>query len=714
MKEGLVRVVWLATCVLVCFGSAWAQDSEESEAQEREEFGETVVVTASRSAQPLHEAPATVSVLTSEQIEKLAGDDYGDLLRNVPGLNVSQMSARDIQISGRQATSSLATNQLVLVDGRTLYLDFFGFVMWDFMPVNPAEIEQVEVVRGPGSAVWGANAVSGVINVITKKPRDIAGNWVRLGGGELSTLFGSLTHAGATDKVGYKLSAGYYEQDPYDRPTGLIPGTSTPYPDFANKGTAQPKLDARVDFDSNPSTTWTVSGGYAETDGIIHSGIGPFDIEKADLGYFKVGLSKGVLQANFYANVLNGDASNLLTVGPDGRPIPLDFASDTYNLDFSSTAAFGGKHVLTYGGNVRRSTFDLSIAPNAEDRDEVGLFVQDEIFFNDLFRWVVGARWDDLDPIGSVVSPRTALIFSPSSDHTIRLTYNRAFRSPSVVNTDLDIVIVNQAFIDPAPFQAGLVAAGLIPPGIPCAFVLTQCSPFPYVFTSDAVGNRNMTEEQLDAFEVSYAATFDKGSFTISAYHNETKDQSDFFPRDFYGDSNPPPGWPLGLMAAPGVVLPLYPPAGSLPSAFSYRNVGEVTDEGLEVGIQLQPSPNLNLFLNYSYQEDPEVEGIDISETNIPPNHRGNLGLSYDSGVFFLNASLNYQDEAFWTDVLDSRFYGPTDSFTQFNVGAGVRLAGDKVTVSVNGQNITDETVQQHVFGDLISRKVTGQVSFSF
>ncbi len=83
-----------------------------------------------------------------------------------------QTSARDVNLSMRQGTSTLATSTLVLLDGRSIYLDFFGLVLWDLIPSNPADIKQVEVVRGPASAVWGANALTGVVNILTKTPRE--------------------------------------------------------------------------------------------------------------------------------------------------------------------------------------------------------------------------------------------------------------------------------------------------------------------------------------------------------------------------------------------------------------------------------------------------------------------------------------------------------------------------------------------------------------
>ncbi|MBP9146961.1 MAG: TonB-dependent receptor plug domain-containing protein, partial [Thermoanaerobaculia bacterium] len=179
--------LWLAALAALAMGIAPAMAQEEAPpAEEPDELvEEVIVVTASRTEQSLNEAPAAISVLTAKDIESIPADNYGALLRNVPGLNVSQTSARDINMTARGSTNTLATSQLVLLDGRSLYLDFFGFVMWDFLPVNTAEIKQIEAVRGPGSAVWGANAMTGVVNLITKRPKEMVGTSLLLGGGEL-------------------------------------------------------------------------------------------------------------------------------------------------------------------------------------------------------------------------------------------------------------------------------------------------------------------------------------------------------------------------------------------------------------------------------------------------------------------------------------------------------------------------------------------------
>ena len=235
---------------------------------------EIVVVSATRTENSVAESPAAVTVITSEMIDRTPADDLGDLLRHVPGANVSQTSVRDINMTARGSTNTLSNSQLVLLDGRSIYLDFFGIVLWDLIPVQAHEIKQIEVVRGPGSAVWGANAMSGVTNIITERPKDIVGTTVVVG-----TPWVNVVHAAGDDDFAYKISGGWFDQPAYDRPTGRVPGSNPPqdYLDFQNKGTTQRRADLRFDWGMDDGY-FSLGAGAAATDGIIHTGIGPFDI----------------------------------------------------------------------------------------------------------------------------------------------------------------------------------------------------------------------------------------------------------------------------------------------------------------------------------------------------------------------------------------------------------------------------------------------------
>ena len=675
-------------------------------------YEEQVVVTASKVEQQLVNAPATVSVVTADVIASTPATNYAELLRGVPGVNLAQTSARDFNITMRGASSTLATSTLALLDGRSLYLDFFGFVAWDLLPVNPNELRQIEVIRGPASAVWGANAMNGVVNFISKTPRELDGNSLTLSFGtfdrdpeggeqlEAGSMFGiNGTHARAiNDRWAYKISAGGYTSDPFPRPVGPIPnGTGTQYPNFVNQGTSQPKFDARVDYDA-ANYKLVFAGGYSGTDGIFHTGIGPFDATGVGVGYGTMRYTRGGLKFNFFTNLLNGDASGLLAIGTDGQPIPFAFDTQTFDFEIGNINTIGTRNVLSYGGNVRFNSFDLSIAPRGNDRQELGVYVQDEIFLNNYVRLSLGARVDKFGSIEDpVFSPRATLILKPTANNALRVSFNKAFRSPSLINNYLETTIINQ------------INLGLINPLL---------SGVTYNFPLRAVGNESLTEESTESFEVAYTGIIaNRATVSAAVYFTTDRDSIFFTQTGRYRAAAPPPGWPL-----PAVVLEVLPPAcvpgqpcttGGLPSEFSYRNLGTTKNKGFELGVDGSVNRALNVFANYSWQAEPEPD-FPLSEINLPPQNRFNAGLNFSQGRFLGNLSASYVDDAFWQDVLDARFAGPTEAYTQINGAFGVKFGGDKMTATVKVINLTNEDIQSHVFGDFLKRQIIGELRFQF
>jgi iron complex outermembrane receptor protein len=682
-------------------------------------YEEQVVVTASKSQEQLVNAPAAVSVVTTETIQNSPATNIGDLLRAVPGVNVSQVSARDVNITTRGATSTLSTSQLALVDGRSVYLDFFGMVMWDLVPTNPDEIRQIEVIRGPASAIWGANAMSGVVNVITRSPRELAGQGkgtsLTIGAGSFnrnvtgrdmdagSLFYVNGAHAEAVnDRWSFKVGAGYFTQDPMPRPTGTLPNIfRTPYPSFTNEGTKQPKFDGRVDYDiAGNGGTVTVEGGVAGTQGLIHTGVGPFNISSdSRLGYFMTRYQKGGRRLAFFTNLLDGNASNLLAFLPTGKPLPLDFNTKTFDVEANDVTAIGTAHVLSYGGNFRHNTFDISLAPapGEDTRNEGGAYLQDEIFLGKYFRWVVGGRVDKFSSINDAVfSPRTTFMIKPGADHTFRVSFNRAFRAPSFINNHISTTILNQ------------VDLSRVAP-------LPSLSPF--TFPIGAIGNPDLKQETMTAYEVGYTGIIRKrATVTAAAYWNTTKDGIYFTPNAFYGPLNPPPGWPL-----PPAVLALLAvnnPPVILPSRFTYLNLGKIKDKGIELGVDGAVNRYLNAFTNYSYQWMPEIAdfpaGTGIADINWPAKNRFNAGFDFSYQRLLGNLTVNRTDSAYWQDVLDARFAGSTKPYTIVNTGIGVRWARDKVVTSLKVTNLANQEVQQHIFGDIVKRQVVGEARFTF
>jgi iron complex outermembrane receptor protein len=691
-----------------------------------------VVVTASRVEEELVNAPATVSVISSDALQTTPAQNYGDVLRALPGMNVIQMSARDINVTGREATGTLANQELALLDGRSIYLDLFGVILWDLIPVNMSDIKQIEVVRGPASAVWGANALTGAINIITKTPREAPGiNAVVTGGGfdrnvgtgvgeGMGGTFGlSLSAARAlNDEWSYRVSGGIGHTDAYPRPTGTIPVSHHPldandvvggaaYPPYDNSGSTQPKLDVRVDQDMAGDTHLTYTAGIAGTTGIFQSGVGPFDLESGSvMGYGRVGFRKQSFRASAFTNLLDATAPNQLLRDPrTGDFVVGKFKTQTYDLELGDTFLIGKNQILNVGGNARHNNFDISIARQPEDRNEGGLYAQDEVFYG-RFRFSLGARLDKFSILDNAVfSPRLTAMFKPGPDQSLRVSYNRAFRPPSVINNSLFIETVTPVDL------SGL--APLLPPPLQPAVA----QPFPLIV--QVVGNPNLTEEKLTAYEVGYTGKVGPHTTASAAYYINDRDNSIKFvtlaPSEVpYTASNPPPNWPLPpsvltVMASQGIYLPQV--------INTYKNLGPIRQRGLELGIEHTFRPGLSAFANYSWQSDPtpreSPNPYPTSEISVPPHNRYNVGINAQFGPWFGAGSVNYSDRAFWSDVLNQPYHGYTSAYTMFNATIGRRLS-DRASVAIKSTNLANKSIEQHVFGDILRRSIVAELRTSF
>ncbi len=745
-------------------------------------MGETVVVSASKVESTLANAPVTMSVVTPAMLASAPSQSFGDVLRNVPGVNVIQTSARDVNLSMRQGTSTLATSTLVLLDGRSIYLDFFGLVLWDLVPSNPADIKQIEVVRGPASAVWGANALTGVVNIITKTPRENPNTTVSFSAGTFGTEGGS--RADSSDHYSFgggisfarainetwstRISAGYLNSDPYSRPTGQIPviqdprvttvcsgkvgspgciggafypvdsSTGNPGTSFENSGTKQPKIDVRFDQDMRSGARISYSAGYSGTSGLIHTGIGPFNIQSGSyLGYGRVGYSKGAFKVAAFANLLDVEAPNLLLTDPaTGKGVALNFKTQTYDFEVGHSKIFAERHVVSYGGNARRNQFDITLAPGAEDRNEFGGYLQDE-FFVDKFRLTVGGRVDKFGNIDKAVfSPRVTAMFKPAADQSFRVSYNKAFRAPSAINNYLDQKIF--APVAPIDLRPLRVLIPLLVPGPTGQFLASQVPTTPINLIVNNVGNPDLKEESVTAWEAAYTGTFnDKTTIGIAVYRNTTDDNINFstvtpsasFPTggpffDVYtplnsGECCAPSGIPGTLY---GFLVQARIPGFPLPRTVStYLNLGPLQQDGMELSIDHRVNNEWTVSANYSYQKTPKVleAAADqipylTEELALPAKNRFNASINWNHRRFVGTAQVNYQDKALWTDVLSSTYHGYTEAFTMINANFGVKWNDGKVVTTLKGTNLADKQIQQHVFGDILRRAVTFETRITF
>ena len=657
--------------VLVAFGlsllaAVWATAEDTKQVPPPKEglhIEERITVTSSKNETELINSQSTLTPITADVLATHPAQDLPDVIRAaVPGVNVIQTSARDFNLTLRQNTSTLANSTLVLLDGRPLYLDFLGLVLWDFIPQSTSEIRQVEVVRGPASAIWGANALTGVVNIISKTPREAEGLALNLNAGLFDrsagsrsadgngrTYGGNFSYAKApTGTLSYRLSAGYFDSDPLSRPTGIVGGCSAgvkcvPHPldptiltgggeypadgpaGFPNDGTSQPKADLRVDQDWSGGRL-TYQGGYAGTRGIIHSAIGPFGIQSGSyLAYGKLAYSRNSLKVNLFGNFANGKAPSLLNVDADTlRPVQLDFKTETYDVEVGNSNVIAGKHILTYGGNARRNNFDITLTPDGQNRNEFGAYFQEELFVAK-FRLSAGLRVDKFGNIADpVLSPRVTLMVKPTPSHSIRLSFNRAFRSPSVVNNSLDQDIFYSRVVDLRPLQP------LLPPS------LDPSVASPFRVRVNTFGNPKVKEESLDAYEIAYTGTLGRHTLlSLAVYRNDSNDNvnltylNELDPATgvangltFYSPEDPARvvtvnpdgslGQPMTLPPALMAILAGVPSTLGGPIAFpnkvaTYLNLGPLRNQGFEAAIEHEFAPGVSAFANYSYQKNPQV-----------------------------------------------------------------------------------------------------------
>ena len=645
---------------------------------------ETVIVTALRGPGTVLAAPGSADVITSRQIEMSSGNTVTELIRDASSLNVTQFSAREINVNARSSTGILANTMLVLVDGRSFFQPLYGAVYWDLLTVTKEELEQVEILRSPASALWGSNALNGVINLRTKSPRDMRGLQGHLGFGERGTKSVAATWADATQAVSYKVSGSYYEQEPWER-DNLLPGGAPMPPTlrFENRGTKQPKVDARIDWDRDRDRVWSVRGGIAGANGLIHSALGPAEFVRGSYySYLEVDRRSPAFDFKAYWNRLDAPF-RIVLFGLDE-----DARNDTVAADVTKRLPLGQTHNLTFGGSLRLDSFDITIAPEDTRRTEAAVFLEERMAVTSKITVVAGGRVDKFDTTGAVFAPRLAVVItsrdSRSVDisrntHSVDIAYNRAHRAPSLLENFVNVRLPAVVPVDP-----------------------------PFLYSQFSLGSTTLRMETQDAVEVGYSGVL-RDDVTLSAtlYTQRISNNIWFFPVTFYGPHAPPPGWTENRGPAP-----------LLPKDFSFVNLGSVRDRGLELGARVERR-QVTLRGSYTFQDTPRLKsGIDAPlQINRPPRHQLAGGASFVTAQWSASVDANFGDDAFWADVFTEPFWGYTDAFVNVNAHTTYALGRRSTSpgqpawrVWVDATNLLDRRIKSHVFGDVIGRKVTAGI----
>ncbi len=420
-----------------------------------EDLYERVVVTASRYGQDPLDAPAAITILTAEDIQLSAASSIPELLARVPGMDVMQLTAGQADVSARGFNRRLSNKLLVLVDGRSVYLDFIGSTVWASLPVTLDEIERIEVIRGPGSAIYGANAFAGVVNIITKTPGDPDNqDSLRVTAGSRASGGLSAVVSGREDDLGYRFSTEYQQHGRWAQEVDLDarPELSSPVADQTRSlevygGNAQ--LDWRLGQRGFASLSGGANKGFVEFYSL--GALRNFFLDQQN-EYVRGDLGWGPLHGRVFYNHLAGEAGNWYNAaGADELRAPI--ASHVLDATVDGNFHFGAEeqHTLLVGLNYRLKDVQWGFLDEDRRQHHYSGFVQEESRFGPLTT-NAAVRVDKHPYISAPIpSPRLAVVGHLGEGRSLRVNAGTAFRTPTFMEshaelyipTDIDGVLVN-------------------------------------------------------------------------------------------------------------------------------------------------------------------------------------------------------------------------------------------------------------------------------
>jgi outer membrane receptor for ferrienterochelin and colicin len=531
---------------------------------------------------PLDKAASVVSVITADDIAEMGATDLNHVLESVPGLHIGLSDqAYFPKFTFRGITSKFNPHALMLINGVPITGLFSGNRghIWGGVPVK--SVERIEVIRGPGSALYGADAFAGVINVITKSAKDLDGTTLGVRGGSFDTYGGWVTHGDTYDGYEFGTTLEYQSQNSWDEEIVDILGKSQ------DANTAVDALDLRLELAKGD---WRVRAGYQNRNDLgvanglaqSHDSNGQYDSDRANIDYTHLfdGIADNFelesrLSYYYYTQQIDTNTT-LFPVGSPGFPEGVigapSYREEQARFDLSGLFDGIGGHFMRFGiggfwGDIYETTelknFDLNLAllpfpfdprgslddvsdtPDVflpeKDRTSYYAFVQDEWQLADDWALTSGLRYDKYSDFGGTTNPRVALVWATTDAITTKLLYGKAFRAPSF----------NELFVTANPI---------------------------------ALGNSELEPEIIDSYELALSHQIDsKLSYNLNVFFYEIDDYIQF-------------------------------------GASGAENTGRRNGKGGEAELEYRASSSLKLFANYAYQRSMDKN----SDTYVgeAPNHQ--------------------------------------------------------------------------------------------
>jgi iron complex outermembrane recepter protein len=668
----LRRLRTVAALVLAVFQASpvLSQPGADLTQKSLEDLMKIKVTSVSRKEQTTSQAAAAVYVISQEDIRRSGAENIPDLLRMVPGLDVAQIDTGKWAITARGFNGQYSDKLLVLIDGRTVYTPIFAGVFWDSENVPLSTIERIEVIRGPGAAIWGSNAVNGVINIITMKAQDTQGGHLEAGIGDTGTGAEGILYGGQAKGIGaYRVYGEGFHYNSSPSLSGVngeddwrlvhggfrVDSTLTPKDSLATEGEVY-RGNAGELATTPLSLAPPVTGTVALRD--IYSGWNIL----SRWNHIISPQSETSLQV-YFERTNRGDSTYALGL-------------DTFDLDFQNHVALGSRQDVVWGGGYRLSSDDTSptlritYTPNDRTTQLFSLFAQDEITVRpNRLQLSLGARIEHNDYTGFDFQPSVRAVWTPSTRDMFWSAVSGADRTPARSDTNIR---VNYA-AEPGPG------------GLPLLVSL--------------FGNPNFKDERLTAFEVGYRKSWtNRLSLDSTVFYNRYRDLVSVEPGATFLETNPAPAH---------LVVPSY---------FGNGLHGET--HGIEVFANWQPASFWSLSPGYAFfsthlhpfagsQDFTDAAGIDGGA----PDHQAQLRSSVS-----LPFHVQWNASAYFVNRLPAV---SIPSYTRVDTNLMFHF-GERVSVSMVGQNLlksrhpeyagTDSSVET----DMIRRSAYARITWSF
>lgn len=470
------------------------------------------VTSVSKKVQNLSDSAAAIFVITNDDLKKSGVTNIPDALRMVPGLTVARIDSNKWAVNSRSATSRFSDKLLVLIDGRSVYTSAFSGVYWEVQDVMLEDVDRIEVIRGPGATLWGANAVNGVINIITKHGADTLGGLVAIGGGTLEKAFAGVRYGAPLGETTYgRFYAKGFSRGEMQYPTGEDAHDDW---DQARGGfrvdssvTAKDSLSVHGDIYSGKINQQMSLAGYvwSPVDGFFSTVQDATDVSGRNLvALWEHELSTGsrfTLQA-YYDETKRDEAF-------------INETQDNFDIEFQHLFTAGERNNIVWGGryrfssnNIRNADYPLvlSIDPKIRQDDLFSAFLQDEIMLARDTLWLtLGSKLEHNDYSGGEIEPSARLLWAVQSNHKIWTAISRAVRTPSRVEHDGDLL--NASIPSPESFNS---ASPLYNPSNPLPIELR------------IVGNQEFGAEKLTAYELGYRFLYSRDlSLDTTIFYND-------------------------------------------------------------------------------------------------------------------------------------------------------------------------------------------------